>query len=1129
MQLMTAQQRIVRVRRNYNQWVANQTLEDYALRFTAKTARRWPSLRVANTAIGAVSFLALEAIGGSITVNYGFINGSAAILVVGILILLTSLPIAYYAATYGVDIDLLTRGAGFGYLGSTITSLIYASFTFLFFAIEAAIMSLAFEMCLGIPLFLGYVLSSLIVIPLVTHGITFISRFQFWTQPIWIALHLLPFIFIAGVDSASFERWTKFTGIAGVSGRSFDLVLFGTAATVVFSLIAQIGEQVDFLRFLPARGTPGKRAWWAAYLAAGPGWIIPGMLKLLAGSFLAFLAVEHFVPLPKAVEPTRMYLVAFGYVFSSPQVALAFTGAFVVISQLKINVTNAYAGSIAWSNFFSRLTHSHPGRVVWLVFNVTIALMLMELGIFKMLEHALGLYSIVAVSWVSALVADLVINKPLRLSPAGIEFKRAHLYDINPVGVGAMFAATAAGTAAFCGVFGATLQSLSSFLALAVAFAMAPLIAFATKGRFYIARSPRQNWNGQDVIGCSICEHHFEAEDMAHCPAYSGAICSLCCSLETRCRDCCKPQGRVSNQLLAWFGQALPARAVDILNTHVGRYLGVLSLFVGVIGAVLSMVYFLIAPDMEGPREILISTLWTVFFILIIIAGVAAWLFVLAQESRRVAEEESRRQTDLLMNEIEAHKRTDAKLQKAKEVAEAANTAKSRHVVGLSHELRTPLNAILGYAQLLERDPAIPQQRVNAIRVVRRSAEHLSGLIDGLLDISKIEAGRFHLSRNEVQFSDFLDEIVAMFRLQAIAKGLEFQHLRSGRLPAVIQTDENRLRQILINLLSNAIKFTDAGRVTFRVRYLHQVAEFTIEDTGVGIDGSDIERIFQPFERARTGGALATIGTGLGLTITSLLTKIMGGDISVKSEVGKGSTFRVKLLLSEVTRPRIASTMEYRVRGYAGPRQTILVVDDNEVQRILIRDLLEPLGFVVLSAAGGRECLQIVERTNPNLVLLDIAMPEMDGWEVAQQLRRRHGKRPAILILSANAIDPRHMLEAERLYDDTMMKPIDLRQLLKKIHALVDIEWLYSNDVPPPDSPPTAAQLAATLPAGCDIDELIQLGEIGHVTRILERLGEIENGAPECREFIGRMRSIVNAFDFRRYVAALQEVRDAHA
>ena len=1125
---MTAQQRIVRVRRNYNQWVANQTLEDYALRFTAKTARRWSSLRVANTAIGAVSFLALEAIGGSITINYGFVNASAAILVVGTLILLTSLPIAYYAATYGVDIDLLTRGAGFGYLGSTITSLIYASFTFLFFAIEAAIMSLAFEMCFGIPLFLGYVLSSLIVIPLVTHGITFISRFQFWTQPVWIVLHLIPFVFIAVVDSASFERWTNFTGLAGADGRSFNLVMFGTAATVVFSLIAQIGEQVDFLRFLPARGATGKRAWWVAYLAAGPGWIIPGMLKLLAGSFLAFLAIEHFVPLPKAVEPTRMYLVAFEYVFSSPQLALAFTGAFVVISQLKINVTNAYAGSIAWSNFFSRLTHSHPGRVVWLVFNVTIALMLMELGIFKMLEHALGLYSIVAVSWVSALVADLVINKPLGLSPAGIEFKRAHLYDINPVGVGAMFAATVAGIAAFSGVLGTTMQALSAFFALAVAFVMAPVIAWATQGRYYVARAPRQSWSGQEVIRCSICEHHFEAEDMAHCPAYSGPICSLCCSLETRCRDFCKPQARVSNQLLGWFGEALPERAVRLLDTHVGRYLGVLSLFVGVIGAVLSLVYFLISLDMDGPRGLLASTLWTVFFILIIIAGVAAWLFVLAQESRRVAEEETRRQTDLLMNEIEAHKRTDAKLQKAKEAAEAANKAKSRHVVGLSHELRTPLNAILGYAQLLERDQAIPQPRINAIKVVRRSAEHLSGLIDGLLDISKIEAGRFHLSRNEVHLPDFLDEIVAMFRLQATAKSIDFHHARTGHLPTVVQTDENRLRQILINLLSNAIKFTDAGHVKFAVRYGHQVAEFTVEDTGVGIHESDLERIFQPFERARTVGAMATVGTGLGLTITSLLTKIMGGDLAVRSEVGKGSIFRVKLLLSEVSRPRIASTMEYRVRGYAGPRQTVLVVDDNAVQRQLIEDLLAPLGFAIVGAGSGRECLQTVEQLNPSLILLDIAMPEMDGWEVAQWLRRQPGKRPAILILSANAIDPHHQLDAERLYDDMLMKPVDFRQLLKKIHALLDIEWLYDTEAGRAPAP-RESLAAGALPAVPDIDELIRLGEIGHVTRIIEKLNEIESGSPDCGAFIGRMRAMVNAFDFKRYTSALREVRGAHA
>jgi signal transduction histidine kinase/CheY-like chemotaxis protein len=1121
---MTAHQRIVRVRRNYNQWVANQTLEDYALRFTAKTARRWSSLRVANTAIGAVSFLALEAIGGSITINYGFANATAAIMVVGALIFLTSVPIAYYASTFGVDIDLLTRGAGFGYIGSTITSLIYASFTFLFFAIEAAIMSLALEMCFGVPLFVGYVLSSLIVIPLVTHGITFISRFQLWTQPVWIVLHLIPFIYIAAADSASFERWTNFSGLAGDDGRAFNVVLFGTASTVVFSLIAQIGEQVDFLRFLPARGDRGRAQWWAAYLAAGPGWIVPGALKLLAGSFLAVLAIEHLVPLQKAAEPTQMYLVGFRYVFSSPQMALAFTGAFVIISQLKINVTNAYAGSIAWSNFFSRLTHSHPGRVVWVVFNVTIALMLMELGIFKMLEHILGLYSIVAVSWVSALVADLVVNKPLGLSPPGIEFKRAHLFDINPVGVGAMLTATVAGITAFSGILGLTLQSLSTFVALAVGFVMAPVIAHVTKGRYYLARMPRRSWNGQEVIRCSICEHHFEVEDMAHCPAYSGSICSLCCSLEARCRDCCKPQARISNQVIGVLGRILSERITRPLNTDIGRYLGVLLLFSTVIGSVLSLVYFQVSLDIEAPKDILRSTLWTVFFILTIIAGVAAWLFVLAQESRRVAEEETSRQTDLLMNEIEAHKRTDAKLQKAKEVAEAASKAKSRHVVGLSHELRTPLNAILGYAQLLERDPSIPPLKVNSIKVVRRSAEHLSQLIDGLLDISKIEAGRFHLNRNEVDLSDFLDQLVDMFRLQATAKGIEFRYVRSQRLPAVVHTDENRLRQILINLLSNAIKFTDSGDVTFRVAYRHQVAEFTFEDTGIGIHKSDLERIFQPFERARTARAKGTIGTGLGLTITSLLTNVMGGEITVRSEVGKGSVFRIKLFLSEVSRPRIASTREDRVRGYIGPRQTILVVDDNETQRDLVRELLAPLGFEVVSAASGRECLQLAEQNRPNLVLLDIAMPEMDGWQVAQRFRSRSRERVAIVMLSANAIDPNHMLDAGRLYDDCLMKPIDLRQLLKIIHALLNIEWIYEPEALAPALP---AVLVA--PSGDDIDELIGLGEIGHVRRILERLSEIESGAPEYGDFVGRMRTIVDTFDLKRYTATLVEIRDSHA
>jgi CheY-like chemotaxis protein len=429
---------------------------------------------------------------------------------------------------------------------------------------------------------------------------------------------------------------------------------------------------------------------------------------------------------------------------------------------------------------------------------------------------------------------------------------------------------------------------------------------------------------------------------------------------------------------------------------------------------------------------------------------------------------------------------------------------------------------------LLERDSAIPPPRINAIKVVRRSAEHLSGLIDGLLDISKIEAGHLDLNRNELNLTDFLDQLVDMFRLQAAAKGVEFRHTRTRRLPRVVLTDENRLRQILINLVSNAIKFTDAGHVTFQVGYGHQVAEFIVQDTGVGIHANDLERIFQPFERARTARAKATIGTGLGLTITSLLTKVMGGDITVDSEAGKGSTFRVKLLLSDVSQPRIVSTMEHRVRDYVGPRQTILVVDDNEVQRDLVRDLLMPLGFSIVTAASGRECLDLVEQCSPNLILLDIAMPEMDGWQVMQELYRRPRDRAAILILSANAVDPHHMEGAKRLYDDTLMKPIDLRQLLKKIHTLLDIEWVYEAEAA--SAPLLAgASAASALPPGSDIDELIELGEIGHFHGIVEKLSAIENGSPDCRDFVERMRCMVDAVDLRRYVAVLHEIRDSHA
>jgi signal transduction histidine kinase/CheY-like chemotaxis protein len=752
----------------------------------------------------------------------------------------------------------------------------------------------------------------------------------------------------------------------------------------------------------------------------------------------------------------------------------------------------------------------------------------MELGIFKALERILGFYSIVAVAWVGALVADLVINKPLGLSPSFIEFKRAHLYDINPVGVGAMVLATAAGVIALTGVLGATSQSLAAFLALAVAFVAAPAIAYATGGAYYIARVPQREWSGQATIRCVICEHHFEAEDMAQCPAYSGAICSLCCTLESRCHDLCKPHARVSNQFLTVLHRLLPEWAVAPVNTDLGRYLGVLLLFSGLIGAVLALIYFQIAQDTDINTEGLKSAFWTVYFILTIITGIGAWLLVLAQESRRVAEQETSRQTDLLIREIEAHKRTDAKLQRAKEVAEAANEAKSRHVVGLSHELRTPLNAILGYAQILERDPGIPVRRTSAVKVIRRSAEHLSGLIDGLLDISKIEAGRFHLDRNEVRTKEFLDQLVGMSQLQAAARGIDFHFLPPKRLPFAVYTDENRLRQILLNLLSNAIKFTESGRVTLRMTYRNQVAEFSIEDTGPGIHTEDLERIFLPFERGRGARNRKVSGTGLGLTITRLLTRTMGGDISVTSEVGKGSVFRVKLLLSEVFNPRATSTMEDYVRGYVGARQTILVVDDDENQRDLVREMLAPLGFTVFAASSGAECLALAEAHRPKLILLDVAMPDMDGWEVGRELRRTRRERPAIIMLSAFAPDPKYKSEPNQVNDDYLIKPFDLRQLLGKIHALLDIEWLYDAKRDEARHNLAALPSAETFPPQSDIEELIRLGRIGYMRGIEDKLTAIDANSAVHRDFVTYMRVFIDGFDLKRYMAVLEAFRIGH-
>ena len=1116
---MSGPQRIIPIRRDYNRFVADETLEDYALRFTAKKARRWSGFEVAQTALGSVSFLALEAIGGTLVLSAGFPNTLAAVLVVGLIIFATAAPISVYAARYGLDMDLLTRGAGFGYLGSTVTSLIYASFTFLFFAIEAAIMALALQLCFGLPLPIGYLVCAAAVIPLVVYGIRLISRFQIWTQPLWIALNLLPLGFIAAQGPEPLRALADFPGLDG--GDGFDLARFGFATGVLLSLLAQVGEQVDFLRFVPEPREPRDRRWWLAVLAGGAGWIVPGMLKILLGAGLAVLALGHGVPPEHAAEPTRMYAVAFGYVAGEgSRTALLLMGLFVLVSQLKINLTNAYAGSIAWSNFFSRLTHSHPGRVVWLVFNVAIALLLMELGIDKTIGSTLPLYASVVSAWVGALAADLAVNKPLGLSPPGIEFKRAHLYAINPVGTGAMVLALAAGCLAHLGLLGPALQPFAPLLSLACAFCAAPAIAWATGGRWYLAREPRRDW-GAPEIACSICELPFEGEDMADCPAYAGPICSLCCSLDARCGDLCKPHGRLEAQAQGALGRILPSRTAAWIGAPLGRYLAVMLTLCAVIGLILGIVHAGATIAHPEQRDLLRAALTSVFFILVVILGVVAWLFVLAQESRRVAQSETMRQTALYEAEIAAHKVTDAKLQEAKERAEAANLAKSRYVVGISHELRTPLSTVLGYAQLLESDPAIPAPRLNGIRVIRRSAQHLSGLIDGLLDISRMEAGRLQIHRDEVRLGDFLDQLVDMVRLQAREAGLAFRFTRPEILPAVVATDEKRLRQVLLNLLSNAIKFTGEGAVSLDLSYRSQVAVFTIRDTGPGIPEADRERIFEPFERGSTPAARSAPGTGLGLTIANLLAQLLGGEITVADAPGGGTQARLRLMLASIGQPAPVSPPAptvARAGAYAGARRTVLVVDDDSEHRALMRAILEPLGLTVREAASGQACLDAVGEGVIDLILLDIAMPGMSGWTVATRLRAAGHPGP-IAMMSANVHELGPVRGGDAPHDAIFAKPFDLREVLERIGKLLRLEWA---DTPAAPHGPAPDPVVPGNPGREHVGELLRLGRIGHIRGIEAKLAQMEGADGVPPAFVAQMRGLVAGYDLRRYLSVLQ-------
>lgn len=393
----------------------------------------------------------------------------------------------------------------------------------------------------------------------------------------------------------------------------------------------------------------------------------------------------------------------------------------------------------------------------------------------------------------------------------------------------------------------------------------------------------------------------------------------------------------------------------------------------------------------------------------------------------------------------------------AKEIADAANHAKSEFLSNMSHELRTPLHGILGYAQMFEQDVSLTPLQQEGIQVIGQCGEHLLTLIEDILDLSKIEAQKLELYPKALYLPTFLQGIVEMCRLKAQQKSLDFIYQVSARLPQTVEVDEKRLRQVLLNLLSNSIKFTDQGNVLFQIDVLENQADpgneaivhlrFMVEDTGIGIAPEDLEIIFLPFEQVGDKQRQHE-GTGLGLSISQRIVELMGSHLSVVSEMGQGSRFWFDVMLPVDRRSFCGPEQPLTVIGYQGRRQTILLVDDRPNNLSVLRHFLESLDFRVITATNGQAGLEQAIHQLPDLIITDLVMPIMDGFEMIRQLRSLpQFQQTPILSSSASPYEQDRQHSQEAGSNEFLAKPIDMERLLEKLQQYLKFEWIYRDSM----------------------------------------------------------------------------------
>ncbi|MCG3208188.1 MAG: Sensor histidine kinase RcsC [Anaerolineae bacterium] len=457
-----------------------------------------------------------------------------------------------------------------------------------------------------------------------------------------------------------------------------------------------------------------------------------------------------------------------------------------------------------------------------------------------------------------------------------------------------------------------------------------------------------------------------------------------------------------------------------------------------------------------------------------------------------------------VVRDVTARKEVERILQEAKEKAEAANRAKSTFLATMSHELRTPLNSVLGYAQILKLDPSIGAEQREYLNIIEQSGDHLLGLINDILNLSKIEAGKVEIFPSEVNLPAFLHAVTEIIAIRANHKKLTFEVELDPTLPAVIQVDPQRLRQVLINILGNAVKFTDQGRVIFSVQKLVSHAanstaliRFTVTDTGIGIAPENLKKIFDPFEQVG-GAGYSSAGTGLGLPISRNLARLLGGDLQVTSQVGQGSTFWVELtvpVIAEQAAP--AQAEDRRIVGLKDRQPPILVVDDNMFNRQLLVDLLSPLGFVVSKAGSSADALAQLAAHPFEAVITDLRMPDMDGFELISRLRANRESSHLLIIASSASVlghDQQRSLDVGA--NAFVPKPVQVLKLLDILQHHLQLEWIY--EAPPQDPKNQPSTLPDDFSLAPDIlarlDYLTTVGDIHALrdyARHLQQTGEL--------------------------------------